>query len=79
MPDGTTARQRGWPKEPGELKSHDCLTDLSSTFVFNGGVEVKVDPRWRSNSGISLRSAVRRGLGIASLPVTIFKFAMGSY
>ncbi|MBX3594707.1 LysR family transcriptional regulator [Sphingomonas sp.] len=63
--------QHGWPTGPSDLRNFDCLTDLSSTLVFNGGIEVKVDPRWRSNSGIALRSAVRRGIGIASLPVSI--------
>ncbi len=63
--------RHGWPDSPHALKKFDCLTDLSSAFFFNDGVEVKVDPRWRSNSGIALRSAARRGLGIASLPVSI--------
>lgn len=63
--------KNGWPSSPEDLKNHDCLTNLSSTMTFNNGVEIKVKPRWRSNSGISLRSAVRKGLGVASLPVSI--------
>jgi DNA-binding transcriptional LysR family regulator len=63
--------KHGWPSCPEELNSHACLTDLSSTMTFNDDVVTKVSPHWRSNSGISLRSAVRNGLGIASLPVSI--------
>jgi DNA-binding transcriptional LysR family regulator len=63
--------RHGWPDAPEALKDHECLTDLSATIAFNGDIEIKVDPRWRSNSGIALRSAALRGLGIASLPVSI--------
>lgn len=65
--------RNGWPDSPEDLYCHDCLTDLSSTMTFNGDVEIKLEPKWRSNSGISLRSAVREGLGIASLPVTVMR------
>lgn len=68
--------RKGWPSEPTDLKTHDCLTDLSGIMRFNKGVEIKVPPRWRSNSGISLRSAVRQGLGIASLPVSIMRHGL---
>lgn len=68
----------GWPSRPEELKDHDCLTDLSATLRFNGGLEVKVEPRWRSNSGITLRAAMRQGLGIASLPVGIIVDALNA-
>jgi len=61
----------GWPSDPEALKGHDCLTDLTATMRFNDGLEVKVEPRWRSNSGVTLRAAMRQGLGIASLPVSI--------
>lgn len=65
--------RKGWPADPADLRNHDCLTDLSSTMRFNDDVEIKVTPRWRSNSGISLRSAVRQGIGLASLPIPIMR------
>ena len=43
-----------------ELRQHDCLSDLTSTLVFNDDVEIKVSPKWRSNSGISLRGVSPR-------------------
>ncbi|MEX6725265.1 LysR family transcriptional regulator [Parapedomonas caeni] len=64
---------RGWPKAPGDLLAHDCLTDRSTSITFNDNICVRVNPRWISNSGIALRSAVRKGLGIASLPVTVIR------
>ncbi|MES2495085.1 MAG: LysR family transcriptional regulator [Pseudomonadota bacterium] len=63
--------KHGWPLKPADLTDHLCLTDRSCSMDFNGPVNVKVAPRWISNSGISLRSAVRKGLGIASLPVSV--------
>ena len=69
---------RGWPETPQELIEHDCLTDLSATMSFNDEVSVKVGPRWMSNSGIALRSAARKGLGIASLPVSIVRQDLAS-
>ena len=65
--------RKGWPANAAELRQHDCLTDLTSTLVFNDDVEIKVSPKWRSNSGISLRGAVRQGLGVASLPISIMR------
>lgn len=63
--------KHGWPAKPSDLADHLCLTDRSCSMDFNGPVNAKVSPRWISNSGISLRSAVRKGLGIASLPVSV--------
>ncbi|MXO73618.1 LysR family transcriptional regulator [Altererythrobacter aerius] len=68
--------RKGWPAGPDDLREHDCLTDLSGIIRFNGGAEVKVSPRWRSNSGTSLRGAVRQGLGIASLPLTVVRHGL---
>lgn len=65
--------EHGWPESPEGLRDHACLTDLSAMMRFNDGVEVRVSPRWRSNSGISLRSAVSRGLGMACLPVSVMR------
>ncbi len=64
---------RGWPKKPEDLLEHDCLTDRSASITFNDGVGVRVQPKWASNSGIALRSAARKGLGIASLPVSVVR------
>jgi DNA-binding transcriptional LysR family regulator len=65
--------RKGWPQGPEDLRNHDCLTDLSSMMRFNDDVAIKVDSKWRSNSGISLRSAVRQGIGIASLPISVMR------
>jgi hypothetical protein len=40
---------------------------------FNDGDVIKVSPRWMSNSGIALKGAVRKGLGVASLPVSVIR------
>lgn len=64
---------RGWPKTPHDLMQHDCLTDRSASISFNDNICVRVNPRWASNSGIALRSAARKGLGIASLPVSVIR------
>jgi DNA-binding transcriptional LysR family regulator len=63
----------GWPKSPEAMQEHDCLTDRSASINFNDDVCVRVQPRWASNSGIALRSAARKGLGIASLPVSVVR------
>lgn len=68
--------KHGWPEAPEDLKNHACLTDQSATMRFNDNLEVKVVPRWRSNSGISLRSAVTKGLGIACLPVSVMRHGL---
>ena len=63
----------GWPKAPEDLLGHDCLTDRSGSINFNGDICIRVQPKWASNSGIALRSAARKGLGIASLPVMVVR------
>lgn len=63
----------GWPKTPEDLLDHDCLTDRSGSINFNGDICIRVQPKWASNSGIALRSAARKGLGIASLPVMVVR------
>ncbi|MBA17776.1 MAG: LysR family transcriptional regulator [Sphingomonas sp.] len=65
--------KHGWPTDSAALTERECLTDRSGTMTFNENVTVKVTPRWISNSGIALRSAVRKGLGIASLPVSVIR------
>lgn len=67
---------RGWPENMAALADHDCLTDLSGHFHFNagGGPErLRVSGPWKSNSGLALVSAVRHGLGIAQLPISIIR------
>ena len=63
----------GWPNEIGEIASHQCLTSLDGTFRFNDDKTISVPGRWKSNSGVALRWAVRRGLGLAHLPVTVLR------
>lgn len=68
-------RQHGLPERPIDLVSHACLTDLSNSFHYaqpDGSVErIKVSGNWKSNSGIALASAARRGLGIAQIPLSV--------
>lgn len=68
--------QHGWPETPDAIADHACLTDLAATMQFNDGIEIKVNPAFRSNSGISLRSAVLRGLGLACLPVSVMRHSL---
>lgn len=65
--------RHGWPASANDLVNHSCLTDRTATMTFNGGHVVKVSPRWMSNSGIALKGAVRKGLGLASLPVSVIR------
>ena len=69
--------RRGWPRDAAALADHDCLADLSGYFHFNAigstSDRVKVSGPWKSNSGIALASAVRHGLGIAQLPISIIR------
>lgn len=60
--------QHGVPEHPSELNQHHCLMTNNNTWLFaenNKRVEVKLQPRWRSNSGRSVVLACERGLGIA--------------
>lgn len=71
----------GIPAHPNELTSHQCLMTNNSTWFFdNQGkpLEVKLDPRWRSNSVRSVVLACERGLGIAYLPRSSFGEALKS-
>ena len=65
--------KHGWPESVEDLASHQCLTNLDRTFRFNGDKSISVNGRWSSNSGTALRWAVRRGLGLAHLPVTLLR------
>jgi len=65
--------RHGWPSSSNDLANHRCLTDRTATMSFNDGDVIKVSPRWMSNSGIALKGAVRKGLGVASLPVSVIR------
>jgi len=65
--------EHGWPTSPRDLARHNCLSNMSSHFEFNGGVRVRVSGNWTSNSGIALRWATRHGLGLAHLPITVIR------
>ncbi|GAC26677.1 transcriptional regulator, LysR family protein [Paraglaciecola mesophila KMM 241] len=69
----------GTPAHPKDLTSHQCLMTNNSTWFFdNQGkpLEVKLDPRCRSNSVRSVVLACERGLGIAYLPRSSFGNAL---
>lgn len=66
-------REHGWPESPDQLARHQCLADTSGVYEFNDNASVRVKGRWRSNSGVALRWAARRGLGIAHLPVSVIR------
>jgi LysR family transcriptional activator of dmlA len=69
--------KHGWPKEPADLASHSCLTDLSGFFLLRdtdaATGKIKVSGSWKSNSGIALASAARHGLGIAQIPISVIR------
>jgi DNA-binding transcriptional LysR family regulator len=65
--------EHGWPTSPEDLARHNCLADLSGQFHFNGGIQTRVSGKWTSNSGIALRWAARRGLGLAHLPISVIR------
>lgn len=67
--------RRGEPREPGELRRHDCLTYSYASggdtwrFQHEGSeVAVPVKGRLRANSGEMLRLAALAGLGVALEP-----------
>lgn len=63
--------QYGMPHTLAELSKHHCLTGSKNHWQFqqNGQrKEIKITSRYRSNSGLALLDAVKKGLGIAQLP-----------
>ncbi|TBR42774.1 LysR family transcriptional regulator [Marinomonas agarivorans] len=63
--------QYGVPHTLAELQQHQCLIGSKNHWLFqdNGQTkEIKLTGKWRSNSGLALLDAVRKGLGIAQLP-----------
>lgn len=65
--------KHGWPTAPDDLGRHACLSDAGGMFHFNSGQSVRVPGHWRSNSGVALRWAARRGLGLAHLPISLVR------
>lgn len=63
----------GWPADIEALGRHQCLADPGGTFYFNDGVSARVSGSWTSNSGVALRWAARRGLGLAHLPISLVR------
>lgn len=63
--------QHGMPHTLAELSKHQCLTGSKNHWQFqqNGQrKELKITSQYRSNSGLALLDAVKKGLGIAQLP-----------
>ncbi|MBU2978181.1 LysR substrate-binding domain-containing protein [Alteromonas sp. C1M14] len=63
--------QYGKPTTISELKQHQCIAGTSShwQFTLHGKqTPLRVHPRLRCNSGIAIRDAARKGLGIVQLP-----------
>ncbi|NWO55781.1 LysR substrate-binding domain-containing protein [Chromohalobacter israelensis] len=59
------------PHSLAELPHHNCLRGSRDSWLFeiNGHRrEIRVDGRWRANSGPALLDAVLKGLGLAQLP-----------
>ena len=62
--------------EPNDIRNHKCLLFMEKGYSKpwrlrrDGEKELtlKVNSRWRSNSGLALRAAVKKGLGLAYLP-----------
>jgi DNA-binding transcriptional LysR family regulator len=65
--------KHGWPASADDLSGHQCLSDPSGLFHFNDGQSVRVSGTWTSNSGVALRWAARRGLGLAHLPISVVR------
>lgn len=65
--------RHGWPASADDLSQHLCLSDPSGLYHFNDGQSVRVSGSWTSNSGVALRWAARRGLGLAHLPISVVR------
>lgn len=63
--------RRGAPAALAELAGHDCLVGSADSWAFQeAGREhiVRVQGRWRCNSGQAVLDAALRGFGLAQLP-----------
>jgi DNA-binding transcriptional LysR family regulator len=59
--------RRGRPKEPEDLRSHNCLTfpDMPWRFLYPDGVRtIRVNGHWCSDNGRALVAAAERGVGL---------------
>ena len=68
-------RERGWPRHPRELGSHECLIDGNvadpTLWRFRAGGEeiaVPVRGRFRANAPLAIAEMATGGLGIAQCP-----------
>ncbi|MEG3765377.1 LysR substrate-binding domain-containing protein [Alteromonas sp. 14N.309.X.WAT.G.H12] len=63
--------EHGTPTSISELKQHQCIAGTSSHWQFKvkgKQTSFRLQPRLRCNSGIAIRDAARKGLGIVQLP-----------
>ena len=63
--------REGAPQTLDALRHHHCLAGSRRSWVFQEDGrrrEVRIDGRWRANSGLALLDAARKGLGLAQLP-----------
>ena len=71
----TYLNKNGTPTHPSDLKEHNCVianTDLWRFEENNKPLTVKVNARWRSNSGRSLVKASEADLGVCYMPRSSF-------
>lgn len=71
----------GIPSHPIDLKQHACLIANSDQWRFEAAgkkLVVKVNAKWRSNSGRSLIKACEAGLGICYMPKSSFANSLDS-
>lgn len=63
---------QGAPVRPEDLREHACLVGTSDQWLFRGEGgghrRLRVSGHWRSNNGMALLTAARRGLGLTQLP-----------
>ncbi len=72
--------KHGMPREPADLKQHNCITYSYNTYTYysssndwNFGSSkkptlVRVFGNFKANSAFAIRSAARHGIGVANLP-----------
>lgn len=70
--------QKGTPRHPTDLVDYDCLSSLllGKTWSFEGPrgeIRVDVFSRFNVNDNCVILEAVRRGVGVAILPVYVIK------
>lgn len=63
--------RHGAPARPEDLREHACLVGTGDQWLFRGEEgdrRLRVSGNWRSNNGMALLVAARRGLGLTQLP-----------